>query len=89
MSNCLDLDQDRCSVGPDLGPNCLQTKVISRRQTLLLLRKELKQLIIVTGTLPSTIATSEYSSSYCTLEIYQWSRAVSQSVSSIGYVTVL
>ena len=24
MSNSLDLDQDRSSVGPDLGPNCLQ-----------------------------------------------------------------
>ena len=24
MSNCLDQDQDRHSVGPDLGPNCLQ-----------------------------------------------------------------
>ena len=23
MSNSLDPDQDRCSVGPDLGPNCL------------------------------------------------------------------
>ena len=24
MSNCLDPDQDRRSVNPDLGPNCLQ-----------------------------------------------------------------
>ena len=24
VSNCLDLDQDRQFVGPDLGPNCLQ-----------------------------------------------------------------
>ena len=24
VSNCLDPDQDRHSVGPDLGPNCLQ-----------------------------------------------------------------
>ena len=24
MSNSLDPDQDRRSVGPDLGPNCLQ-----------------------------------------------------------------
>ena len=24
MSNGLDPDQDRCSVGPDLGPSCLQ-----------------------------------------------------------------
>ena len=24
MLNCLNPDQDRCSVGPDLGPNCLQ-----------------------------------------------------------------
>ena len=25
VSNCLDLDQDRLSVGPDLDPNCLQS----------------------------------------------------------------
>ena len=25
MSNVLDPDQDQRSVGPDLGPNCLQT----------------------------------------------------------------
>ena len=25
VSNGLDPDQDICSVGPDLGPNCLQT----------------------------------------------------------------
>ena len=24
MKNCLDLDQDRHVVGPDLGPNCSQ-----------------------------------------------------------------
>ena len=24
MSDSLDADQDQCSVGPDLGPNCLQ-----------------------------------------------------------------
>ena len=24
LSNCLDLDQGRLSIGPDLGPNCLQ-----------------------------------------------------------------
>ena len=24
VSNCMDLDQARCFVGPDLGPNCLQ-----------------------------------------------------------------
>ena len=24
VSNSLDTDQERCSVGPDLGPNCLQ-----------------------------------------------------------------
>ena len=34
VSNCLDPDQDRHSVGPDLGPNCLQIKVISRPQKL-------------------------------------------------------
>ena len=34
VSNSLDLDQDRRSVGPDLGPNCLQTKVISRQNKL-------------------------------------------------------
>ena len=32
MSKCLDPDQDRHSVGPDLGPNCLQRLSISRRQ---------------------------------------------------------
>ena len=31
ISNGLDLDQDRCSVGPELGSNCLQRKVISRQ----------------------------------------------------------
>ena len=35
VSNCLDPEQDRQNVGPDLGPNCLQ-KVISRIQQLLL-----------------------------------------------------
>ena len=30
VSNSLDLDQARHSIGPDLGPNCLQ-KVISKR----------------------------------------------------------
>ena len=25
MSNVLDTDQDRCSVGPDLGPKCLHS----------------------------------------------------------------
>ena len=33
VPNCLDPDQDRHSVGPDLGPNCLQSlKGISRRK---------------------------------------------------------
>ena len=40
MSNKLDPDQDRHSVGPDLGPNSLK-KVISRRQKLQLAWKEL------------------------------------------------
>ena len=31
MSNCLDPDQDRQYVGPDLGPDCLQRLSISRR----------------------------------------------------------
>ena len=31
-ANSLDPDQDLCSVGPDLGPNCLQKLLISRRQ---------------------------------------------------------
>ena len=26
VSNCLELDQDKHSVGPDLGPNCYQRK---------------------------------------------------------------
>ena len=42
MSNSLDPDQDRHSVDPDLGPNCLQIKVISKRQKSLLARKGLK-----------------------------------------------
>ena len=39
VSNGLDSDQDRRSVGPDLGPNCF-AKVISRQQKLLLARKD-------------------------------------------------
>ena len=42
MSNSLDPDQDRHSVGTDLGPNCLH--VISRRQKSLA-RKELKVML--------------------------------------------
>ena len=41
MSNGLDPDQDRHSVGPDLGPNCF-ANVVSRRQKSLLARIELK-----------------------------------------------
>ena len=41
LSVGLDPDQDRRSVGPDLGPNCLQS-IISRRQKSPLARKELK-----------------------------------------------
>ena len=33
-SNILDTDQNQCSVGPDLSPNRLYVKVISRRQKL-------------------------------------------------------
>ena len=40
MLNGLDPDQDRHSVGPDLGLNCMQN-VTSRRQNSLLARKEL------------------------------------------------
>ena len=40
VSNSLDPDQDRRSLGPDLGPNCLQR--ISARQQLQLALKELK-----------------------------------------------
>ena len=40
MSNSLDPYQDPHSVGPDLGPNCLQ-KVISRQKILQLARKGL------------------------------------------------
>ena len=39
MSNGLDPDQDRHSVGPDLGPNCLQR--LSAENKLPLARKEL------------------------------------------------
>ena len=42
MSNSLDPDQDRHSVGLHLGSNCLQ-KAIGRRQNYPLARKELKQ----------------------------------------------
>ena len=38
-SNCLDPDQDRHSVGPNLGSNCMQR--ISADDKLLLARKEL------------------------------------------------
>ena len=39
MSNGLDQDQDRHIVGPDLGPNCLQS--LSANDKLPLARKEL------------------------------------------------
>ena len=39
VSNNLDLDQDRRSVGPDLAPNCLQ----SNQQKIPLARKEIKK----------------------------------------------
>ena len=48
MSNNLDPDQDRCSVGPDLGPNCLQKLAaddISRQRVNLLLKLESKQIV--------------------------------------------
>ena len=38
--NGLDLDQDRLSVGPDLGPNCLQR--LSEGDKSLLARKEIR-----------------------------------------------
>ena len=42
VSNCLDLDQDRHSVGPDLGPNCLQ-KLSADDKKSPLARKELRE----------------------------------------------
>ena len=33
MSNCFDLDQDCRSVGPDLGPNCLQKLSADNKST--------------------------------------------------------
>ena len=41
VSKCLHPDQDRHSVGPDLGPNCLQR--LSADDKSLLTRKELKK----------------------------------------------
>ena len=40
VSNCLDPDQDRHSVGPDLGPNCLQ-RLTADEKKLPLARKRL------------------------------------------------
>ena len=34
MSNGLDPDQDLCSVGPAMGPNCLQSRVFQEAQNL-------------------------------------------------------
>ena len=42
MSNGLDPDQDLCSVGPDLGPNCLQALSADDKKWTLA-RKELNQ----------------------------------------------
>ena len=39
MSNGLDSDQDRQSVGPDLGPNCLQ-RLSADNKNCLLAREE-------------------------------------------------
>ena len=41
-SSGFDPDQDRHSVGPDLGPNCLQRLSADINQELPLARKELK-----------------------------------------------
>ena len=44
VSNSLDPDQDRHSIGPDLGPNCLQRLIISIWQKLpLSIRRELRK----------------------------------------------
>ena len=40
LSNVLDPDQDRHSVGPDLGPNCLQRKGFKQQTTKVAARKE-------------------------------------------------
>ena len=44
MSNRFDPDQDRHSVGPDLGPNCFQ-RFVSKRQQSLLAAKIVKRVI--------------------------------------------
>ena len=41
VSNGLDPDQDRPSVGPDLSPNCLQKLLADKKLPLANLRKEL------------------------------------------------
>ena len=39
VSNCLDPDQDRLNVGPDLGPNCLK-RLSTDNKMHILARKE-------------------------------------------------
>ena len=55
MSDSLDPDQALHSVGPDLGPNCLQ-RVISRRKKSQLVRKELITLQLNDRVHPEQIA---------------------------------
>ena len=46
MSNGLDPDQDRHSVDPDLGPNCLHLRLSADDKERPLARKELIQFLI-------------------------------------------
>ena len=47
MTNCSDPDQDLCSVGPDLGPNCLQRlsteSPLARKELIQILESENKE----------------------------------------------
>ena len=56
MSNGLDQDQDPRSVGPDLGPNCLQR--LSADNMLLLLSADLSNLTFSKNSFRNTIRVS-------------------------------
>ena len=49
VSNGLDTDQAGSSVGPDLGPNCLQ-RLSAVRQKMPLVRKEFNTKLVYNGT---------------------------------------
>ena len=54
MSNGLDPDQDRSSVGPDLGPNCLQRQGSHRLEKYLNLEGLLEKSLKIKSALKST-----------------------------------